>query len=300
MSCVGRFTTEETLLSYIRGVMSHSSNVPVFLHSWFTTIGHDDSNKVQLMDQTLANFLSSVNLSNTILVILSDHGNRYNAMRKTLPGWYEDKLPIVSIYLPPGAKAKFPEWEDTLKTNAQRLSSPYDLYQTLGHIITSYTTEDQSLPLFSKGQSLLTPISPNRTCSDARITVNFCACIPPKKVDTSDPSIHLAAEEAVKYLNSVLPSQCARAELDTVIAGAVMLEDSDNVKDKANGTFIITFFTNPGQFLFEATVDFTKTMTGPKDHYSFAVTPDLLRMNKIVRSADCVDTSVLERYCYCK
>jgi len=101
----------------------------------------------------------------------------------------------------------------------------------------------------------------------------------------------------VNYLNDILPSQCARTKLDRVVAGAVMANDDDDSsrKGEEEGTYLVTFYTNPGQFLFEATVEFKLTTNELK----FNVTNELLRMNKIVRPATCVHTAALERYCYC-
>jgi len=63
--------------------------------------------------------------------------------------------------------------------------------------------------------------------------------------------------------------------------------------DESEVTYVVTFYTNPGHFLFEANVEVNP------DNGKFQVSTDLLRMNKIERKADCVDTSLLERYCYC-
>lgn len=283
--------------------MSHSSSTPVFIHSWLTSLAHLDINGARFADATVTNFLSRVDLSNTILIFLSDHGQRYGAIRETLPGWYEDKLPVLSIYLPAKVKASFPTWADALALNAARLSSPFDLYQMMSHVLDAYSSREKEAdgrgqpPKFdttrARGQSLFVPISPLRRCSDAGVKTNFCACLPPKKVNASDPLVLQAAVEAVKYLNSVIPkTKCVPVVLDRVVAAAVMQNGA------TEGTYLVTFYTNPGQFMFEATVDFGQS--GAKGQVWFNVTTDLLRMNKISRPADCVETSLLERYCYCK
>jgi len=295
--CIGHLTTEETLLNYIKGIMSYSSRSPVFVHSWLTSLAHLDINGARYADTTVVEFLSQIDLSNTILIFLSDHGQRYGAIRETLAGWYEDKLPFLFMYLPPTITTKFPHWKEILEENAKKLTSPYDLFQTMTHVLKEYSPSLVGDQPRSYGNSLFTPISSHRSCSDAGIKVNYCACLPPKKVDEGDQRITLSAEAAVNYLNDILPSQCARTKLDRVVAGAVMANDDDDSsrKGEEEGTYLVTFYTNPGQFLFEATVEFKLTTNELK----FNVTNELLRMNKIVRPATCVHTAALERYCYC-
>jgi hypothetical protein len=271
--------------------MSLSSKAPVFVHSWMTSLAHLNINHAKFGDSSISKFLSSLDLSNTILILLSDHGQRYGAIRETLAGWYEDKLPILSIYLPPRLKKSFPEWGEALKENSQGLTSPFDLYQMLAQVLNSFSNNNNQTAEIKRkfGESLLSHISPSRSCGEAGIKINYCACVPPTKLDTTDPLVLGAVGAALKYLNEVVPSsQCAEASLQRVVAGAVMFNGKGH-----DPTYVVSFYTNPGQFMFEATVDYYENSG------AFNVTTDLLRMNKIVRSASCVDTSLLERYCYC-
>jgi hypothetical protein len=272
--------------------MNHSSTAPVFIHSWMTSLAHLDINGARFADAKVAAFLQSQDLSNTILIFMSDHGQRYGAIRETLAGWYEDKLPILSIYIPPSVRHKFPSWKESLIFNSKRLSSPFDLYKTIEHVLKEYSEDNSKAPLSEEktpkqriGQSLFAPISSQRSCEDAGIRINYCACLPPRRLDMTDPKLLEAAKTAVAYLNDAVPGQCAMSNLDRVVAGALM-ESLDET------TYVVTFYTTPGDFLFEANVEYYE---GAK----FRVTTDLLRMNKISRSAECVDTSLLERYCYC-
>jgi len=136
------------------------------------------------------------------------------------------------------------------------------------------------------GQSLFKPVPSSRTCQDAGVTINFCACFPPKKLNSEDLLLKSAAEAAISYLNVILPTQCAKLKLSVVTAGAIM-------ENKDLRTFVVTFIAVPGEFLFEATVDYDSKIS------NYTVSTDLLRMNKIQRDVSCVNTSLLERYCYC-
>lgn len=281
------------ILGYAKDVVDLAKAVgtPLFLHTWMTSLAHLNINRAAFGDSAVHSFISSLDLSNTVLILLSDHGQRYGAIRETLPGWYEDKLPILSVYLPPNVRDKAPEWRSNLKENAARLTSPFDLYKMMDSILKEFSNQTDSLENSRTfGESLVGgPISSSRRCEDAGVGVNYCACVPPRKIDASDPTLILAAEAAVKYLNNNVPlSVCEGARLDRVVAGALMANDKGDDKP----TYVVSFYTEPGQFLFEATVELVNS--------SFKITTDLLRMNKIVRSASCVKTSLLERYCYCK
>lgn len=58
-------------------------------------------------------------------------------------------------------------------------------------------------------------------------------------------------------------------------------------------TYVVAFETNPGEFLFEATVELD-----PKSR-QYNVVGELLRMNKISTDVSCVKNDFLEKLCFC-
>ena len=119
--CIGHKTVDEVLLKYIREAL-HSSiekKIPLFLLAWLTNLSHGDMNAVNEAEGVYMDFLSSLDLNNTILFFMSDHGVRYGRVRQTLSGWYEDKLPNFWVYLPASLRAQFPNWLEALKANSQ-------------------------------------------------------------------------------------------------------------------------------------------------------------------------------------
>ena len=93
---------DEVLLKYVRDALHGSieKNLPLFLLAWLTNLSHQSMNAISGADGVYADFLKSLDLNNTILFFMSDHGLRHDKFRQTLPGWYEDKLPNFWVYLP--------------------------------------------------------------------------------------------------------------------------------------------------------------------------------------------------------
>jgi hypothetical protein len=56
-------------------------------------------------------------------------------------------------------------------------------------------------------------------------------------------------EAAVEHLNKKNPKECARLKLDRILGGALREQ-----MDRSNRIFIVEFSTQPGGFIFEATV----------------------------------------------
>lgn len=98
--------------------VSSRNNTPVFIYTWLTNLAHGDLNAAQFADESYFSFLQNLDLSNTILFFMSDHGYRYGVIRETFAGWQEDKLPNFWIYLPERIRQQFPTWLPAVKQNS--------------------------------------------------------------------------------------------------------------------------------------------------------------------------------------
>ena len=92
-------------------------------------------------------------------MISGDHGARVGGIRNTIQGTYEEHLPWLSIVLPPWFKKKYPRLTKNMRVNEDRVISPFDLHHTLHHFL--------NLDKQSPGTSLMTELSPQRTCDEA-------------------------------------------------------------------------------------------------------------------------------------
>lgn len=153
-------------------------------------------------------------LPNTVLVLYSNSGN---------PSASEDpKLdplrPLLFLRLSPevGADTGF---KSVLRQNSDRLSTPFDLYETFRHVLRlscfprvefdydNMTSEcyQNILPL-AGANSLFIPLSNYRSCDDARIPPEVCPC------NRNLSSVDVEAKEdvnlgrtALAHLNSLVP-----------------------------------------------------------------------------------------------
>ena len=90
-------------------------------------MSHDDATRLPLVDADLRRHLAALrdsgHLDRAVLVLLSDHGPRFDQMRRTARGKYDERLPYLAVRLPPYFVARHPAAEDNLRLNAEaRLS----------------------------------------------------------------------------------------------------------------------------------------------------------------------------------
>jgi membrane-anchored protein YejM (alkaline phosphatase superfamily) len=78
------------MLNWTNEFYSTYKDVPKYTFNFYTEISHDDFNLVQIADDDIVNWfkiLDKANVfNNTIGILMSDHGARFNAMRATLQG----------------------------------------------------------------------------------------------------------------------------------------------------------------------------------------------------------------------
>lgn len=80
---------------------------------------------------------------------------------------------MLAMVFPRRFADSWPNIMSTIQANADRLCSPFDLHATLQHLLTSpYATSTQR----KRGQTLLSPLSSNRTCGEAGVASYWCAC----------------------------------------------------------------------------------------------------------------------------
>lgn len=90
---------------------------PKFAINWLTELGHDWMNQVNVGDEDLMQHFKDLkeHLNETILFVLSDHGHRFDAIRESVIGRLEERLPFFSITIPPAIRHRYPEIMDNLR-----------------------------------------------------------------------------------------------------------------------------------------------------------------------------------------
>lgn len=195
-------------LDYIRdnlqAITSNKNALPLLSYTALN-VAHDMyGRRVQTMDRDLSRFVESMSKeSNTLTIILADHGNTYTSYTMTQEGKFEMFHPSLFIIVPEdvgkllGTKAL-----QALNINQRRLVTMIDLHQSLMAL---------AEPIPPKGvgpRGVFAPISSTRTCDDVELrTPNMCVCEGWDSPSTNSTLRLAFAEFAIGELNNKLTHQ---------------------------------------------------------------------------------------------
>ncbi|XP_050043817.1 uncharacterized protein [Dermacentor andersoni] len=225
--CVGSRLKTKALIDYVGQVLKINRHDPMFSFVWLSYLTHDHVNGLKIMDGILEAFLRKLSvhgvLENTALFFVSDHGPRVGPFRMGEIGRFEDKNPLCLVALPKRFLAEHPEAAVQLEVNQRRLVTHYDLHATLVAL--------SSLPVLgngstNKGLSLTGRIPPERTCADAFVPPEHCACFGASRNLGNERVTLSFARYAVSYINALaelhFPGRCVVWELDSVDESSVL------------------------------------------------------------------------------
>ena len=150
-----------------------------------SALTHNEPERVQMFDDGFIKFFQYLNeskrLESTAIVFFGDHGMREGGFRSTIQGKLEERLPFMTITLPPIFYQRHPKLVQNLQRNSKVLTTPYDIHATLKHLI-QFTSGE--IPKHKFGRSLFTDVaSLNRECGEAtsvnKLRPNLCLGISP-------------------------------------------------------------------------------------------------------------------------
>ena len=304
--CVGTQLETERVLHYVKDFMHEFQNDPFFAFAFITRLTHDDLNKAGAADEPYFNFFKSSHdiglFDNAVIFFFSDHGIRFGPVLETFHGRMEERLPFMYVALPPWVKRKYPNLLNRLHSNANKLTTPFDIYQTLGDLLdfdTNKISRKQSTR--SRGMSLFSEIPASRSCSDAAISPHYCACRPWKVLPHNGKLSNEIAEYVVTKINSRLQpfaDKCAYLELEKITdTRTLKFTDDAWYSPRLNNPlseFMLTFQTRPGKALFEVTVHATVDLS------NIQIIGDVNRINAYEGQADCMLVHTLRKFCLCE
>ena len=293
-----------------------------------SALTHGDLNAPQIADEDTLNLLTFFAQekfkNNTAIFFFGDHGSRSSNLRRTITGKLEERLPFMSLTLPSWFIKKYPKEFTNLKTNSEILTSHFDIYQTLLHLIwqSNYTKTRKV------GASLFTNISAlNRTCDDAGIPLHFCPCLQYKMISKNQSRIIQVAEAVVEYMNNLTATisegkqLCSKLVLKDILraremepnkklqqyVGTYSTKECDrcgveeNVKFKLESiTYEVLFSVEPSGGLYEATVEYVNK--SKQNERRLRVNADISRTNLYGDQPKCIAHQFphLRKYCFCK
>lgn len=302
--CEGARLVYKDLLNYIQKfvVTMDKNKMPYFGFFWGASLSHDYLNKPKMGDEDYRDFFKNLyeggHLERTALIFMSDHGIRWGDIRQTYQGRMEERLPFLMVYLPAWYKKLHVRAYTNLQRNTRRLTTPFDLHETLKDLLSPFNLTEEHLETTQnfRGYSLFKEISPKRTCEDADIASHWCTCQQSFEVSNNSPIVVDAANYAVEYINLELEgyAQCANLSLNAILNARLMthvdhIEGKNRIED-----YMITLRTLPGEGIFEVTVRFSTI--GNK----YEVMGSISRLNLYGKQSSCITDFHMKLYCYCK
>ncbi|XP_005103961.2 uncharacterized protein LOC101860834 [Aplysia californica] len=302
--CFGDQVEVNLWLNFIKEFIldARSKSEHFFSFSMFSRPTHDNANKATSVDEHYENFLKGVfeqsGLEDTFLIFFGDHGARSTEYRKTFDGSIEERAPNMVIYIPPRFRNAHINLYNNLVTNMNRLTTNFDIYQTLQDIADSRFQEKINVSKVSRGISLFSEIPASRQCEDAGILVHHCLCY--GGISIADvTTMRRVGRVVVVDINSLTKQRrdsCDIMKLKTV-DNLILLKGRVGGKQ---GFYRVMITTEPGDAKFEATVSYSARHF-PFRRITLRTEGLISRINVYRGQSDCVQhNDQLRMYCHCK
>ncbi|XP_012282730.1 uncharacterized protein LOC105700962 [Orussus abietinus] len=300
--CTGPEVSAERILDYALEFAKTFLGVPYFGFFWTNSISHDAMNGPSSMDERILRKLEVLEregvLNDSMVVFLSDHGMRWGGIRDTFVGWYEERLPFIYVRLPDWFREQDPRAQEALRINSNRLTSPYDLYETLRDVLIRSGGIANSSSGCSTCQTLLKPVPKERGCEDAGVAAHWCTCTAFKAESTGDKIALEGAQKFLEHMENIVKGYknskgkrlCAPLKLKKLIRVDKVINLSNSISDTEEYFYLLQ--VTPGNGKFEVTIRY-------HGDSNFTVTDDeVSRVNSYASDAKCL-TSGMKQYCHC-
>uniref|UniRef100_A0A914VCR0 Uncharacterized protein n=1 Tax=Plectus sambesii TaxID=2011161 RepID=A0A914VCR0_9BILA len=318
--CYGNHPSHSLQLNYLKQFLTKYKGTPKFALHWLNELGHEWLNQVAVGDEDLAAFFRDQreNLKDSFVFVFADHGHRFDAIRETVIGRIEERMPFFSMHVPEWLMQKRPYLHDILQNNTEKLASFYDLYVTLRDVLSNEESGEWNFTaqpanwkgVAPRGYSLLRPLPVKRTCEEAGIPGSYCVCQRETFLNVTDRKVLDAAQTLVDHLNLMLKDysqMCAHLQLKDIRHAQMFMPPMNMVLNPSYKTFFKNikkpsgFFINyrvaievaPSGALLEA------TLRNSLNDKAFTVIDDVNRINKYGNQSLCIQSAVLRKYCYC-
>uniref|UniRef100_A0A034VB08 Uncharacterized protein n=1 Tax=Bactrocera dorsalis TaxID=27457 RepID=A0A034VB08_BACDO len=299
--CVGRKHYGEYIYDYALQFANAYPEEPLFGLFWTNSFSHNAFDIEATMDVKVLEYLKKLKtdgiLERSIVIFLADHGIRWGPLLKLKSGFLEERLPMFFISLPPWYQKQHPDFVKVLQTNQKRLTTPYDIYATMKHIL-EVAQPEMEFPEVNgtmRGISIFREIPENRTCNDAGIPEHWCTCVPYEIVPTKDEVAKTVTLLVIKDINQYLVNKnisdkCAELKLETINSVEMKM-----IKIPNESTYRINFEANPEKARFQVTVVYNIT-TNTID----TKVEDISRLDWYAKTSNCIDLKEEKKYCICK
>jgi hypothetical protein len=155
-------------------------------------------------------------------------------------------MPIFSIYVPKHIKEKYPHIHENLLKNTERLTTAFDVYETLQDVLNSRFEHTERVDEKSRGISLFRPIPEKRSCFDADIPEHYCPCYASESVDLKSKRVQIMANALVSKLNKLIErysDRCSVLVLKSVVKASIVNRTSNEINLWKNASRLEVIFT---------------------------------------------------------
>ncbi|XP_055381666.1 uncharacterized protein LOC129612175 [Condylostylus longicornis] len=287
-----------------------------FTFYWITSL-YNKRPIVELIDNDIFQIFSYLSMSgilnNTILFFVSDHGAHIN-YHKSYLNILEERQPFLFTLFPNWFEHQYPKAFQNFRNNFNKLTTAFDLHETLYDLSDLRLITDDKLDIrskeikesdsFPRGISLFLPIPQTRTCELAGISYESCTCLEKKlNIAKNDLRIQRAARYMVQEINQKVRSnsQCRHLHLNSILDATIetpnkkLLKQSQSVSSSTSDEFVMDITlriqTKPGLAEYESVVRVTP--------YTVSLTGVITRINYNSKESFCIEDSSLKIYCYC-
>ncbi|XP_002036289.2 LOW QUALITY PROTEIN: uncharacterized protein LOC6611766 [Drosophila sechellia] len=305
--CLGRRLANSYIFDYCRQFMQRFvADRPIWGMFWSNHISHDDFSMLSAMQHKivgdLLNFEKDGSFEHTIMIFFSDHGSRFGPLMRTKESFLEARQPIMFIYSPPWFREKYPQYVEALAQNQNRLSSNFDVYNTLKHIINIEGLVEDTKWAYDcpQCQSLFYPLPESRSCSEAAIPEAYCTCHNYEEVQ-EDHGTWRMAELVVDRINQYLQynnlqNLCSSLTLRVINITEVRMLESDEYVGLGKG---LRHYHTKFQ-VHQNLAEFFATVLYDRRTEELHINVELINRINIYRAdAECVDDGTQKLFCIC-
>ncbi|XP_014480678.1 PREDICTED: uncharacterized protein LOC106747559 [Dinoponera quadriceps] len=297
--CTGPETSFERIFDYAVNFARTFVGVPYFGFFWTNTVSHDNMNGISSMDSRVLQRFELLEqeavLNDSMVVFLSDHGMRWGAIRNTFVGWYEERLPYIYVWLPEWFRRENPEAHRALEINQNRLTSPYDLYETFRDILGLAAEPSAGC---ATCQSLFAPVPRERGCQDAGVAYHWCTCTAFKSANLHDRIVTNGIQKFLDHVENIVRNYkdkkgrrlCARLKLKKLHRVDRVIDFG--TENSASVAYLYMLQTTPGNGNFEVTIRYHGN-----GNYTLSDS-EVSRINAYAMSARCLNRG-MKQYCQC-
>lgn len=313
--CIGAVPVHSQMInlthqfSYVRDKRFSFTIISNIFHVHHDLAGYVDDEILYMLNSLKASGL----LENTLLIVMSDSGSMLSHVMTTHQDTIGERLPFVSIVLPDRLKKARPDAEESLRANANVLTTPFDIHSTVLDVVglkrlsNHYKVAKSQLP---RGMSLVKPIPASRSCVEADVPPHWCACYDWKQVPRGDPAFARSSRAVEDFVHGRVAQdvKCAKRSVASV-EWVMRYNLNKHILQQSNTGNALSDFTNtsiefyqvrmtmrPGHAIFEGTVTLLKKLG-----VYVTTEREVSRIDSYSDEAKCVSATRphLSKYCYC-